>query len=479
MSPVAPGEIRARCPGSRRRTAARRGRAGRVARAGRAARDHALEPPVVLRVFPGEHELRVDPGDLVRRARRAGDELADVPGRDRDRGGDDGLAAPDGRARRGLDRRHPGHGEHRDAGRADLRARAGVRAGAGRARAAGGRAAARGVRVGAGAQLDREGDAARGLRQGAPAARRHRRAYAMRADALREAIGRRAEGLRPCAIVATAGTTNTTAFDPIAAIAEVARPRGIWLHVDAAMAGTAMVLPECRAAWEGVEQADSLVWNPHKWMGVGFDLSRYYCRDPQHLIRVMGTNPSDLRTAQDGGVSISATGTFSSGGGSARSSCGSICSTSGSRGCARGCGATSRTRAGSASRWRRRRGGSVAPVALQTVCLRHVPPASAMRRCPAQPGDRAADQRGRRAYLTPSVLEGGQILRVSSAPRGRSAGTSRRCGGAAGRRERGSGAQSSLSARRQRQPSHGIVFVGVRKWHRLRPDRVASDATRK
>ena len=60
--------------------------------------------------------------------------------------------------------------------------------------------------------------------------------------------------------------------------------------------------PECRPLWDGVEQADSLVFNPHKWMGVGFDFSAYYVRDPEHLIRVMSTNPSYLRTAQDGDV---------------------------------------------------------------------------------------------------------------------------------------------------------------------------------
>ena len=128
--------------------------------------------------------------------------------------------------------------------------------------------------------------------------------FAMRVDALRGAIADDiAAGNTPCAVVATCGTTNTTAFDPIAAIADVAEQHKLWLHVDAAMAGTAMIVPECRALWDGVERADSLVFNPHKWMGAGFDLSAYYCRDPQHLIRVMGTNPTYLRTAQDGEVS--------------------------------------------------------------------------------------------------------------------------------------------------------------------------------
>ena len=63
-----------------------------------------------------------------------------------------------------------------------------------------------------------------------------------------------------------------------------------------------MICPENRWMWEGVERADSLVLNPHKWMGTGFDLSAYFVRDPEHLMRVMSTDPSYLRTAQDGRV---------------------------------------------------------------------------------------------------------------------------------------------------------------------------------
>jgi aromatic-L-amino-acid decarboxylase len=65
------------------------------------------------------------------------------------------------------------------------------------------------------------------------------------------------------------------------------------------MAGSAMVLPECRRMWEGIESADSLVFNPHKWLGAVFDCSLYYIRDPEHLVRVMSTNPSYLQTAAD------------------------------------------------------------------------------------------------------------------------------------------------------------------------------------
>jgi aromatic-L-amino-acid decarboxylase len=127
--------------------------------------------------------------------------------------------------------------------------------------------------------------------------------YGMRAAALEEAIRRDlAAGLRPCAVVATTGTTTSTALDPLEAVARVAGQHGIWLHVDAAMAGSAMILPECRWMWQGIEAADSLVLNPHKWLGVAFDCSLYYVRDPEHLIRVMSTNPSYLRSSADAQV---------------------------------------------------------------------------------------------------------------------------------------------------------------------------------
>lgn len=128
----------------------------------------------------------------------------------------------------------------------------------------------------------------------------HDASYAMRPDALAEAIAAdRSNGRVPCAVVATCGTTTTTAIDPLAGIGAVAAREGIWMHVDAAMAGSAMVLPECRWMMDGVERADSLVVNPHKWLGAAFDCSVYYVRDPQHLVRVMSTNPSYLQTAAD------------------------------------------------------------------------------------------------------------------------------------------------------------------------------------
>ncbi|HZF15513.1 MAG TPA: pyridoxal-dependent decarboxylase [Steroidobacteraceae bacterium] len=109
-------------------------------------------------------------------------------------------------------------------------------------------------------------------------------------------------GRVPCALVAATGTTATGSFDPVAPIAEIAMRHGIWLHVDAAMAGSGMICPELRPHWEGVESADSMVLNPHKWLGVAFDCSVYFVRDVQHLVRVMSSNPSYLQTAADGNV---------------------------------------------------------------------------------------------------------------------------------------------------------------------------------
>ena len=111
---------------------------------------------------------------------------------------------------------------------------------------------------------------------------------AMRAD--------RAAGRRPAAVVATVGSTSTTAIDPVASIVEVAKQHTAFVHVDAALAGSAMLLPDMRHLWDGVEGADSITWNPHKWMGTILDTSLFYVRDPEFLQRVMSTNPSYLQS---------------------------------------------------------------------------------------------------------------------------------------------------------------------------------------
>jgi len=128
----------------------------------------------------------------------------------------------------------------------------------------------------------------------------HDELFAMRPDALAAAIAAdRAARRVPCAIVATTGTTATTAVDPLEPLGVIASREGIWLHVDAAMAGSAMILPECRWMWDGIERADSVVVNPHKWLGAAFDCTVHFVRDPEHLVRVMSTNPSYLQSAAD------------------------------------------------------------------------------------------------------------------------------------------------------------------------------------
>ncbi len=123
---------------------------------------------------------------------------------------------------------------------------------------------------------------------------------AMRLAALERAVMEdRAAGLVPCAVVATVGTTGTTAIDPVPAIAELCRREEIWLHVDAAFAGSAAILPEMRWILAGAEQADSLVFNPHKWLLVNFDCSAYFVRDPGALLGSFGSSAEILRSAQD------------------------------------------------------------------------------------------------------------------------------------------------------------------------------------
>ena len=126
---------------------------------------------------------------------------------------------------------------------------------------------------------------------------------AMLPEALAEAISADLRAGRiPTAVVCSVGATGTTAMDPVAPIAAIAHENNIWLHVDAAMAGSAMLLPECRHLWEGVEAADSLAWNPHKWMGTILDTALFYVRDTAHLERVMSTNPAYLQSSADGQV---------------------------------------------------------------------------------------------------------------------------------------------------------------------------------
>jgi aromatic-L-amino-acid decarboxylase len=119
--------------------------------------------------------------------------------------------------------------------------------------------------------------------------------------ALREAIAEdRAAGLLPIAVVATVGTTSTTAIDPVPDIAVICEEERLWLHVDAAYGGSAAVVPELRFVLDGCERADSLVVNPHKWLFVPLDCSVLYTRRPDVLKRAFSLVPEYLVTADDG-----------------------------------------------------------------------------------------------------------------------------------------------------------------------------------
>ena len=241
--------------------------------------------------------------------------------------------------------------------------------------------------------------------------------HALRLDLLERAIDDDlAAGRRPCAMVAAVGTTATTALDPLRGMADLAERHGIWLHVDAALAGSAMICPECRWMWDGVEGADSGVLNPHKWLGTGFDLSAYFIRDPEHLVRVMSTNPSYLLTEHDGEVKNLRDWGIPLG---RRFRALKLWFLLKDQGVA---GLQARLRrdldlaqwlkaqVDATQGWER-----LAPVPLQTVCLRHLPEGM------TDAGELAAHNlaivdrinKAGAFYLTPAVLKGVQMIRVS------------------------------------------------------------------
>jgi aromatic-L-amino-acid decarboxylase len=121
---------------------------------------------------------------------------------------------------------------------------------------------------------------------------------AMRPAALREAVETdRAAGRVPALVVATIGTTSTTAIDPLPAIGEICREYGVWLHVDAAYAGSAAVCPELRHTHAGVELADSYCFDPHKWLLTGFDCDAFWVADRDALVQALTVLPEYLRNA--------------------------------------------------------------------------------------------------------------------------------------------------------------------------------------
>src|SRR6266851_3580365 len=123
--------------------------------------------------------------------------------------------------------------------------------------------------------------------------------FRMDVNALREAVDEdKRNGFLPFCIVATVGTTSTSSIDPVPAIVEICEQHSLWLHVDAAYAGSAAVVPELRHVLSGCERADSVAVNPHKWLFTTFDLSVLYCRHLELLRRAFSLVPEYLRTPE-------------------------------------------------------------------------------------------------------------------------------------------------------------------------------------
>jgi aromatic-L-amino-acid decarboxylase len=123
--------------------------------------------------------------------------------------------------------------------------------------------------------------------------------FSMQATALEAAIVEdRGAGISPLAVVATIGTTSTTSVDPVRKIADICRREGLWLHVDAAYAGVTAMIPEYRRRFDGWQEADSVVVNPHKWLFTPFDLSAFYCRRMDVVRRAFSLVPDYLATAE-------------------------------------------------------------------------------------------------------------------------------------------------------------------------------------
>lgn len=110
------------------------------------------------------------------------------------------------------------------------------------------------------------------------------------------------KGFQPMCVVATLGTTGTTAIDPLRETAEICKSYKLWLHIDAALAGTALLLPEFRWMIDDIEHADSFVFNPHKWMFTNFDCSAYFVKDKEALLKTFEILPEYLKTKSRGKV---------------------------------------------------------------------------------------------------------------------------------------------------------------------------------
>jgi glutamate/tyrosine decarboxylase-like PLP-dependent enzyme len=244
----------------------------------------------------------------------------------------------------------------------------------------------------------------------------HEGSHAIRPESLENMVkDDMLNGRHPCAVVATTGTTTSTALDPIDKLASVARANNMWLHVDAAMAGSAMILPECRWMWQGVERADSVIVNAHKWLGAVFDCTIYFVRDPQHLVRVMSTNPSYLQSAADGRVKNYRDWGLPLGRRFRALKLWFLIREQGVE------GLQARLRRDiDNAKWLVREVANMpdwkvlAPVPLQTLCVRHEPPGLDGEALDKHTLDWVArlNQSGE-AYLTPAMLDGRWMVRVS------------------------------------------------------------------
>lgn len=127
--------------------------------------------------------------------------------------------------------------------------------------------------------------------------------FAMQPAALEAAIAAdKAAGVVPSCVVASLGATGVGAVDPLRPIGEICRQHGVFLHVDAAWAGSALILPERRWMLDGIEHADSFVFNPHKWLFTNFDCSAHFVREPEALIRTLSILPAFLQSREAGQV---------------------------------------------------------------------------------------------------------------------------------------------------------------------------------
>ena len=240
--------------------------------------------------------------------------------------------------------------------------------------------------------------------------------FAMRADALEAMMAADvAAGLVPLIVTATMGTTSSTACDPLRAIGEVAQRHGAWYHIDAAYGGSAAIVPEFRPLLDGVELADSMVTNPHKWLMTNVDCSAYFVRDVDAPLETFATAPAYLRTRHDADVVNYRDWGIPLG---RRMRALKLWFLIREQGLS---GLQARLRrdlenarwladqVAAAPGWR-----VLAPVPLQTLCVRHEPPGisgEALDRHTQAWCDRL--NRSGQAYLTPATLDGRWMVRVS------------------------------------------------------------------